>query len=85
LTSQKSPKKRANQRELVRGKLVKAKIIDEDPAFKASEVREDKSPCVKKLFFMEINHICTELLEKFDSQRLFRPWLDMSASLVFFG
>jgi hypothetical protein len=33
---------------------------------------------------MEINHICTESLQKTDSQRL-RPWLDTSASLVFFG
>jgi hypothetical protein len=34
---------------------------------------------------MENNHICTELLQKTDSQRLLRPWLDTSASLVFFG
>jgi hypothetical protein len=27
----------------------------------------------KKLFFIETNHICTELLQKTDSQRLFRP------------
>jgi hypothetical protein len=34
---------------------------------------------------METNHICTELLQTTDSQRLLRPWLDTSASLVFFG
>jgi hypothetical protein len=34
---------------------------------------------------METNHICTELLQKTNSQRLLRPWLDTSASLVFFS
>jgi hypothetical protein len=34
---------------------------------------------------METNHICTELLQKTDSQRLLRPWLGTSARLVFFG
>jgi hypothetical protein len=77
--------KRANKRELVWGDLVKAKRIDEDPDFEGSELIEDESPCTKKLFSMETNHICTELLQKTDSQRFLRPWLDTSASLVFFG
>jgi hypothetical protein len=64
--------KRANQRELVWCELVKAKRIDEDPNFEGSELVEDQSPCAKKLFSMEINHIL-------------RSWLDTSASLVFFG
>jgi hypothetical protein len=34
---------------------------------------------------METNDICTELLQKTDSQRLLRPLLDTNASLVFFG
>jgi hypothetical protein len=34
---------------------------------------------------MDTNHICTELLQKTDYQRLLRPWLDTSVSLVFFG
>jgi hypothetical protein len=34
---------------------------------------------------MDTNHICSELLQKADYQRLLRPWLDTSASLVFFG
>jgi hypothetical protein len=39
----------------------------------------------QKAVFHGIYHICTELLQKTDSQRLLRPWLDTSASLVFFG
>jgi hypothetical protein len=65
--------------------LVKTKWTDEDPDFEGSEHREDQYPCAKMLFFMETNHICTELLQKTDSQRLLRPWLDTNASLVFFG
>jgi hypothetical protein len=78
-------KKRPNQRELVWDELVKTKLIDEDPDFEGSELREDQSSSAKKLFFMETNNICTELLQKTDSQRLLIPWLDTSASLVFFG
>jgi hypothetical protein len=87
LASQKNleAQKRANQRELVWGELVKAKLIDEDPDFEGSELREDQSSCAKKLFFMKTNHNCTELLQKTNSQRLLRPWLDTIASLVFFG
>jgi hypothetical protein len=87
LENQKSPEtqKKANQRELVWGELVKAKKIDDDPDFLGSELREDQSPCAKKLFFIETNHIYTEFLQKTDSQRLLRPWLHTSASLMFFG
>jgi hypothetical protein len=35
-----------------------------DPDFEGSELREDQSPYAKKLFFIEINHIFTELLQK---------------------
>jgi hypothetical protein len=31
------------------------------------------------------DHFSTELLQKTDSQHLLRPWLDTSASLMFFG
>jgi hypothetical protein len=58
---------------------------NEDPDFEGSELREDQSPCTKKLFFIGTNHICTELLQKTESQRLSRPWLNTSASLVFIG
>jgi hypothetical protein len=74
--------KKANQRELVWGELVKAKCIDEDPDFKGSELREDQSSCAKKMFFMETNHICTALLQKTESQRLLRPWLDALVSIL---
>jgi hypothetical protein len=50
-----------NQRKLVSDELIKAKLIDEDPDFEGSELREDLSSCAKKLFFRENNHICTEL------------------------
>jgi hypothetical protein len=49
--------KRANQRELVWGELVKAKRIDENPDFGGSELIEDQSSCAKKLFSIENNHI----------------------------
>jgi hypothetical protein len=64
LISQKIPQtqKKANQRELVGGDLVKAKLIDKDPDFEGSELREDQFSCAKKLFFMQTKHICTELL-----------------------
>jgi hypothetical protein len=61
-------------------------VNEPETDFEGSELRENQSPCAKKLFFIETNHICTdELLQKTDSQRLLRPWLDMRASLVFFG
>jgi hypothetical protein len=41
LASKKSLETRANQRELVWGKLVKAKRIDEDPDFEGSDLIED--------------------------------------------
>jgi hypothetical protein len=63
---------------------LKEKLIDENPDFEGSELREDQSSGAKKLFFMETNHICTELLQKTDFQQLLRPWLNTSASLVLF-
>jgi hypothetical protein len=44
-------KTEANQRELVWGELVKAKLIDAVPVFEGSELREDQSSCAKKLSF----------------------------------
>jgi hypothetical protein len=84
LASQKSPEtqKRANQRELVWGELIKAKLIDEDPDYEGSELREDQSPCAKKLFFMDTNHIFTELLQK---KRLPMPFETLAGHECKFG
>jgi hypothetical protein len=38
----------------------------------------------QKAVFYGICHICTELLQKTNYQRLLRPWLDTGASLMFF-
>jgi hypothetical protein len=71
------PKNEGNQRELVWGELVKANHpIKADFDFEGSELREDQSSCAKKLCFLETNHICTELLQKIDSQRLFTDLKD---------
>jgi hypothetical protein len=62
LTSKKGPetKKNENKHEVGWNDLAKARKIKEYPDFEDSDLREDQSQCVENMFFMEINHICTE-------------------------
>jgi hypothetical protein len=87
LASKKRPEtqKKANKHELGCNELAKVRKIKEDPDFEGSDLGEDQSPCVKNLFFMETNHICTELSRKPESQRILRPEMDTSASLGWIG
>jgi hypothetical protein len=55
--------------------LVKEKKIDEDPDYEGPDLKEDQPSCVKKLFFIETNHICTELSQNTESQRILSPAL----------